>query len=388
MISRLRSRRAPRWCGWAASSSARAAPGPGGRAHEEDRIHRSGKHGRSARPGPAARRAVSSRGHLGERSRRCPAQAHQAGAQDCRHAQQLRARGGLANRDPRGQAAGDGGRSRRDPPRGDPEEAVHLDCRRLPAAPPRDGPWRAGARRPGDSEHARPGGTRHFRRGGGLACDAGRLEANAQALQGGGRGGRDHRRGPARRGDRAVGKRAGVRLCVRRGAARGRALGARSPRDGRLPRRHDGGRARGARGPPLPRRDHRCGRDSHAPRARAGRRLSPAMGAVVLRNFTLALAQILHGLLNLYLYIVLIAALLSWVNPDPRNPIVRFLYGVTEPVLYEVRRRLPFVYMGGFDLSPLVVMVAIYLLDRVVVESLFELAYRIATPALPWLRVG
>src|SRR5581483_9129116 len=366
---------------------------------------------------PAARRAVSSRGHLGERSRRCPAQAHQAGAQDCRHAQQLRARGGLANRDPRGQAAGDGGRSRRDPPRGDPEEAVHLDCRRLPAAPPRDGPWRAGARRPGDSEHARPGGTRHFRRGGGLACDAGRLEANAQALQGGGRGGRDHRRGPARRGDRAVGKRAGVRLCVRRGADRGRcarralpaarhparlpdpqrrrgdvarerALGARSPRDGRLPRRHDGGRARGARGPPLPRRDHRCGRDSHAPRARAGRRLSPAMGAVVLRNFTLALAQILHGLLNLYLYIVLIAALLSWVNPDPRNPIVRFLYGVTEPVLYEVRRRLPFVYMGGFDLSPLVVMVAIYLLDGVVVESLFELAYRIATPALPWLRVG
>jgi YggT family protein len=112
------------------------------------------------------------------------------------------------------------------------------------------------------------------------------------------------------------------------------------------------------------------------------------MGAVVLRNFTLALAQILHGLLNLYLYIVLIAALLSWVNPDPRNPIVRFLYGVTEPVLYEVRRRLPFVYMGGFDLSPLVVMVAIYLLDRVVVESLFELAYRIATPGLPWLRVG
>src|SRR5579883_1403451 len=146
MISPSRSRRAPRWCGWAAPSSARAAPGPGGRAHEEDRIHRSGKHGRSARPGPPARRAVSPRGHLGERSRRRPAQAHQADAQDCRHPQQPRAGGGLANRDPRGQAAGDGGRARRDPPRGDPEEAVHLDCRRLSAAPPRDRPRRAGSR--------------------------------------------------------------------------------------------------------------------------------------------------------------------------------------------------------------------------------------------------
>src|SRR5579875_3550588 len=172
MISPSRSRRAPRWCGWAAPSSARAAPGPGGRAHEEDRIHRSGKHGRSARPGPPARRAVSPRGHLGERSRRRPAQAHQADAQDCRHPQQPRAGGGLANRDPRGQAAGDGGRARRDPPRGDPEEAVHLDCRRLSAAPPRDRPRRAGARRPGDSEHARPGGARHLRRGGRLVGEA------------------------------------------------------------------------------------------------------------------------------------------------------------------------------------------------------------------------
>ncbi|HLK12519.1 MAG TPA: YggT family protein [Candidatus Binatia bacterium] len=112
------------------------------------------------------------------------------------------------------------------------------------------------------------------------------------------------------------------------------------------------------------------------------------MGSVVLRQFTLALALILHQLLWLYFYIVLIAALLSWVSPDPRNPVVRFLYGVTEPVLYEIRRRLPFVYMGGIDLSPMVVMIAIYFLDVVVVESLRELAYRIATLGGPWLRVG
>jgi YggT family protein len=101
------------------------------------------------------------------------------------------------------------------------------------------------------------------------------------------------------------------------------------------------------------------------------------MPQFVLRQFTLAVADILNGLLTLYLWIVVIAALLTWVNPDPRNPIVRFLHSATEPLLYQVRRRLPFVYAGGFDLSPLVVILAIQFLKMVVVQSLIELAVRI-----------
>jgi YggT family protein len=98
---------------------------------------------------------------------------------------------------------------------------------------------------------------------------------------------------------------------------------------------------------------------------------------VVLSNFAFGIATILEGLLWLYFWILIIAALLSWVNPDPYNPIVRFLRAVTEPVLQQVRRRLPFVYAAGIDFSPLVVIVVIQLLQYVVVRSLYMLAYRI-----------
>ncbi len=70
----------------------------------------------------------------------------------------------------------------------------------------------------------------------------------------------------------------------------------------------------------------------------------------VLANLLNAFAQILHYVLNIYMWIIIIRALLSWVNPDPYNPIVRFLYQVTEPVLDQVRKRLP--YIGGIDISP------------------------------------
>ena len=101
-----------------------------------------------------------------------------------------------------------------------------------------------------------------------------------------------------------------------------------------------------------------------------------------------ALASILNSLLELYFWIVLISALLSWVNPDPRNPIVRFLYSVTEPVLYWLRRRLPFLIIGGFDLSPLVLMFGIRFVQRVLVASLYELAFRIGAAAVRTLHVA
>src|SRR5712691_2058255 len=100
-----------------------------------------------------------------------------------------------------------------------------------------------------------------------------------------------------------------------------------------------------------------------------------------------ALAGMLNSLLEFYMWIVLISALLSWVNPDPRNPIVRFLYGVTEPVLFQIRRRIPFVYAGGIDLSPLLLMVAIYFVRTVVVGTLYELAHKITVEAGYWMPV-
>jgi YggT family protein len=105
------------------------------------------------------------------------------------------------------------------------------------------------------------------------------------------------------------------------------------------------------------------------------------MAESVLARFILTIAVILNGLLNTYWWIVIIAVLLTWVNPDPRNPIVRFLYAVTEPVLYWIRRRFPFLVIGGFDLSPIVLLVGIQFAKLFLVGSLTELAARIQMSA-------
>ncbi len=90
-------------------------------------------------------------------------------------------------------------------------------------------------------------------------------------------------------------------------------------------------------------------------------------------NLVLALANIVNLLLQAYFWIIIARAVLSWVNPDPFNPIVRFLYRVTEPVLRPIRRRLPTMQMG-LDLSPMLVILAIYFLQSFLVESLRDLA--------------
>jgi YggT family protein len=93
----------------------------------------------------------------------------------------------------------------------------------------------------------------------------------------------------------------------------------------------------------------------------------------VATNLILALAQLVNVVLQAYFWIIIARAVLSWVNPDPFNPIVRFLYRVTEPVLRPIRRRLPTMQMG-LDLSPMVVLLAIYFLQAFLVESLRDLA--------------
>src|SRR5918996_6471857 len=93
----------------------------------------------------------------------------------------------------------------------------------------------------------------------------------------------------------------------------------------------------------------------------------------MLANLLVALGQVLDYVLWAYWWILLGRVLISWVNADPYNPIVRFLYLATEPVLARVRRLLP-VYGGGFDLSPIVVWIGVIFLQRFLVQSLYDLA--------------
>lgn len=95
---------------------------------------------------------------------------------------------------------------------------------------------------------------------------------------------------------------------------------------------------------------------------------------IVLANTMSAVAMILGSLLSLYFWIVIIAAVLTWVRPDPYNPIVRTLRALTEPVFYRVRKWLPFTYTSGMDFSPVVVLLSIELFNRIVVASLAQYA--------------
>ena len=96
----------------------------------------------------------------------------------------------------------------------------------------------------------------------------------------------------------------------------------------------------------------------------------------IVSNFLVALAKILDIGLSLYMWIIIGRAVISWVNPDPYNPIVRFLTSVTEPVLYPIRRRLP-IHLGGIDFSPVLVIIAIIFLQTFLVQSLVQMAARL-----------
>jgi YggT family protein len=85
-------------------------------------------------------------------------------------------------------------------------------------------------------------------------------------------------------------------------------------------------------------------------------------------SLILFIAQTLDGLLTLYLYVVIISALMTWIEPNPYNPIVRFIYSITEPVFDWFREHVP-VVMGGIDFSPLIVIILIQLIQRVVIPS-------------------
>lgn len=93
----------------------------------------------------------------------------------------------------------------------------------------------------------------------------------------------------------------------------------------------------------------------------------------ILANFLSAVAVVFDYVLTLFLWLVIARAVLSWVNPDPYNPIVRFIHNVTEPVLYRIRAKIP-VYFGGIDISPIIVFLAIIFLQKFLVGSLHGLS--------------
>ena len=96
----------------------------------------------------------------------------------------------------------------------------------------------------------------------------------------------------------------------------------------------------------------------------------------ILGNLLSATAQVLSIVLQLYMWVIIVRALLSWVNPDPYNPIVQFLHSIPEPVLYRVRQLIPMSGMG-IDFSPIIVLLAIVFLQSFVVQSLGALALRL-----------
>jgi YggT family protein len=93
----------------------------------------------------------------------------------------------------------------------------------------------------------------------------------------------------------------------------------------------------------------------------------------VLSNLIIALAKVIDIVLTLYMWIIIFRAVISWVNPDPYNQIVVFLYRVTEPVLQPIRRKLP-MRNEGIDISPIIVILAIVFLKYFLVETIIQLA--------------
>ena len=92
-------------------------------------------------------------------------------------------------------------------------------------------------------------------------------------------------------------------------------------------------------------------------------------------NVLQAIATILDTILWIYMWVIIIRALISWVNPDPWNPIVQFLERMTEPVLSQIRHRVGMLGMG-FDLSPIIAILIIMFFQIAVVASLKDLALR------------
>jgi YggT family protein len=95
----------------------------------------------------------------------------------------------------------------------------------------------------------------------------------------------------------------------------------------------------------------------------------------VFGDLIIAVAKIADTLLEIYKWVIIIAALISWVNPDPYNPIVRFLYSVTEPAFRPIRRLIGY-RLGPIDISPIIVILVIIFIQSFLVRTLIKVGYQ------------
>lgn len=93
----------------------------------------------------------------------------------------------------------------------------------------------------------------------------------------------------------------------------------------------------------------------------------------IVANILSAVVYVLDTLLWIYMIIVFVACLISWFRPDPYNPVVRLLHNLTEPAFWRIRKWFPFVYVRGIDLSPLVLLIFMRVIQMVVIKSLNEM---------------
>lgn len=96
----------------------------------------------------------------------------------------------------------------------------------------------------------------------------------------------------------------------------------------------------------------------------------------ILSNLFSALASVINIILTILYWLILIRALISWVNPDPYNPVVQFLYKTTEPVLYPIRKILPLQLGIGIDISPIIAFLILIFLRSFLVKTLLDVSFR------------
>ncbi len=97
----------------------------------------------------------------------------------------------------------------------------------------------------------------------------------------------------------------------------------------------------------------------------------------ILSNLLAALAKVLDVCLTFMYWVIIVRALISWVQPDPYNPVVQFLYKVTEPILTPIRRILPLDLKFGIDISPIIAILAIYFLQSFLIRTLIDISIRL-----------
>ena len=89
-----------------------------------------------------------------------------------------------------------------------------------------------------------------------------------------------------------------------------------------------------------------------------------------MNSLIFALAQLTHTIISLYILVIIVSAILSFVRPDPYNPLVQIIYRLTEPVFNFIRRTFPFVVFSGIDLSPLVILLALQFFDNFMMSAI------------------